>query len=106
MAACGKSLRATSQSDIAPRTRSGSPSSNAASSPSVPSVGDENGNGKHGTSSSFNITYSKRALAYELGMSPANLSRLFNVIRDHGVDLDGKTMRITDYDKLTALAHS
>lgn len=61
---------------------------------------------RHGTSSSFNITYSKRALAYELGMSPANLSRLFNVIRDHGVDLDGKTMRITDYDKLTALAHS
>ncbi|KQU52458.1 hypothetical protein ASG72_05830 [Bosea sp. Leaf344] len=61
---------------------------------------------RHGATRSFNITYSKRALAYELGMSPANLSRLFNVIRDHGVDLDGKTMRITDMDKLTALAHS
>ena len=50
------------------------------------------------------LTYSKRALALELGMTPANLSRLFNVLRDHGVDVDGKTMAITDFEKLRALA--
>lgn len=61
---------------------------------------------RNGDAESFTIAFSKRALAYELGMSPANLSRLFNVIRDHGVDLDGKTMRIRDIDKLTALADS
>jgi len=50
------------------------------------------------------LTYSKRALALELGMTPANLSRLFNVLRDHGVDVDGKTMAITDFEKLRTLA--
>lgn len=50
------------------------------------------------------IDFSKRALALELGMSPANLSRLFNVLREHGVEVTGKTMKIIDLAKLRALA--
>lgn len=54
--------------------------------------------------SAVHLSYSKRALALELGMTPANLSRLFNVLREHGVDVDGRTMTITDFHKLRTLA--
>jgi CRP-like cAMP-binding protein len=57
-----------------------------------------------GRSPTVEIVFSKRALAYELGMSPANLSRLFNVLREHGIAVDGKTMTITNLKKLEALA--
>lgn len=57
-----------------------------------------------GRSATVKIVFSKRALAYELGMSPANLSRLFNVLREHGIAVDGKTMTITNLNKLEALA--
>jgi len=50
------------------------------------------------------IEFSKRALAYELGMSPANLSRLFALIRDHGVEVKGMTISVGDITKLKRLA--
>lgn len=57
-----------------------------------------------GNSQTVEIEFSKRALAYELGMSPANLSRLFALLRERGVDVKGMTMTITDIDKLKRLA--
>jgi len=57
-----------------------------------------------GNSGTVEIGFSKRALAYELGMSPANLSRLFALLRDHGVDVKGMTMTIADVEKLRILA--
>lgn len=58
----------------------------------------------NGDASTVEIAFSKRALAYELGMSPANLSRLFGVLRQHGVDVKGMSMTIVDIDKLKRLA--
>lgn len=57
-----------------------------------------------GNSATVEIGFSKRALAYELGMSPANLSRLFAVLRENGVEVKGKSMTISDIDKLKRLA--
>lgn len=57
-----------------------------------------------GNSGIVEIGFSKRALAYELGMSPANLSRLFALLRDHGVSVKGMTMTIADVEKLRILA--
>lgn len=59
---------------------------------------------KNGNATTVRIGFSKRALAYELGMSPANLSRLFNVFREHGVEISGMNMTITDLDKLRQLS--
>ncbi len=59
---------------------------------------------KNGNAATVKIGFSKRALAYELGMSPANLSRLFNVFREHGVEVSGMNMTITDLDKLRLLS--
>ncbi|WP_082364899.1 helix-turn-helix domain-containing protein [Bosea vaviloviae] len=59
---------------------------------------------RNGNSATVKIHFSKRALAYELGMSPANLSRLFHVFREHGVEISGMNMTITDLHQLRQLA--
>lgn len=59
---------------------------------------------KDGNSATVKIGFSKRALAYELGMSPANLSRLFHVFREHGVEISGMNMTITDVERLRQLS--
>lgn len=61
---------------------------------------------RNGNSRTVTIGVSKRALAYELGMSPANLSRLFNVLREHGVETKGMSMTIVDLDKLRQLSRA
>ncbi len=61
---------------------------------------------RNGNSRTVTIGVSKRALAYELGMSPANLSRLFNVLREHGVEIKGMSMTIVDLDKLRQLSRA
>ena len=50
------------------------------------------------------IAFTKSSLAYELGMSPANLSRFFKLIRAHGVAVSGSNITVTDIEKLKRFA--
>ena len=54
--------------------------------------------------SEFQIEIGKSTLAGRLGISGEHLSRAFALLREHGVETDGKTMRI-DVVKLTAFAN-
>jgi CRP/FNR family transcriptional activator FtrB len=57
-----------------------------------------------GSTSQFDIPFDKRTLASRLGMTPENLSRNFATLLRHGVEVQGRTIRITDGLKLAALA--
>ena len=46
----------------------------------------------------------KRVVASLLGMTPENLSRAFAALGQHGVVVDGTTIRITDRDRLNAFS--
>ncbi len=58
----------------------------------------------HGAKGIFRIDMEKRALAGQLGMRPENLSRGFAELADHGVIVEGPTVRITDREALFAYA--
>ncbi|MHB2169769.1 cyclic nucleotide-binding domain-containing protein [Alsobacter sp. R-9] len=52
----------------------------------------------------FDIPFDKRTLASRLGMTPENLSRNFATLTRHGVEVHGRTIRITDKPALERLA--
>jgi CRP/FNR family transcriptional regulator, transcriptional activator FtrB len=52
----------------------------------------------------FEIPFDKRTLASRLGMTPENLSRNFATLLSHGVEVQGRLIRIVDAEKLTNLA--
>nr|WP_293860830.1 helix-turn-helix domain-containing protein [uncultured Alsobacter sp.] len=59
---------------------------------------------RSGNSEQFDIPFDKRTLASRLGMTPENLSRNFATLLRHGVEVQGRTIRITDAGRLAALA--
>jgi CRP/FNR family transcriptional activator FtrB len=58
-------------------------------------------NGSHGQ---FEIPFDKRTLASRLGMTPENLSRNFATLVSHGVEVQGRVIKIVDNAKLVDLA--
>jgi len=52
----------------------------------------------------FDIPFDKRTLASRLGMTPENLSRNFATLARHGVEVHGRSIRITDKPALVQLA--
>jgi CRP/FNR family transcriptional regulator, transcriptional activator FtrB len=59
----------------------------------------------HGDVGEFDIPFDKRTLAARLGMTPENLSRNFATLTRHGVEVQGRTIRIKDRDALVTLAN-
>jgi CRP/FNR family transcriptional activator FtrB len=57
-----------------------------------------------GQDGQFDIPFDKRTLASRLGMTPENLSRNFATLTRHGVEVHGRTIRITDMPALVRLA--
>ncbi len=57
-----------------------------------------------GEGDQFDIPFDKRTLASRLGMTPENLSRNFATLTRHGVEVQGRTIRITDRMALEKLA--
>ena len=55
-------------------------------------------------SAEFELQFEKRRLASLLGMTPENLSRSFNALRQYGVVVDGQNVNLTDMDALIAFA--
>lgn len=60
--------------------------------------------GSRGATGEFDIPFDKRTLASRLGMTPENLSRNFATLTRHGVEVQGRTIRIKNEDALTRLA--
>jgi CRP/FNR family transcriptional activator FtrB len=58
----------------------------------------------HGGANQFDIPFDKRTLASRLGMTPENLSRNFATLLSHGVEVQGRLIKITDPGLLTKLA--
>jgi len=44
-------------------------------------------------------------LAYRLGMTPENLSRAFATVSQHGINVNGARIVLTDRQKLINFAH-
>jgi CRP/FNR family transcriptional regulator, transcriptional activator FtrB len=59
---------------------------------------------RNGSGSTFEIPFDKRTLASRLGMTPENLSRNFATLSRHGVEVQGRTIRILDGTRLADLA--
>ena len=59
----------------------------------------------HGGVGEFDIPFDKRTLAARLGMTPENLSRNFATLTRHGVEVQGRTIRIKERDSLVKLAN-
>ncbi len=57
-----------------------------------------------GEQNAFEIPFDKRTLASRLGMTPENLSRNFATLNNHGVEVQGRLIRLTDREALTRLA--
>jgi CRP/FNR family transcriptional regulator, transcriptional activator FtrB len=57
-----------------------------------------------GGADSFAIPFDKKTLAARLGMTPENLSRNFATLAEHGVEIDGRDIRLADMPALTKLA--
>jgi len=60
--------------------------------------------GKSGNRTRFELLAEKRRVASYLGMPPENLSRAFNALKAHGVEIDGSSVTIVDRDKLVSFA--
>ncbi len=60
--------------------------------------------GARGATGEFDIPFDKRTLASRLGMTPENLSRNFATLTRHGVEVQGRTIRIKNEDALIRLA--
>lgn len=52
----------------------------------------------------YQLPIEKRRLASYLGMTPENLSRAFNNLKPHGVEVHGQTLSITNLSALTNFA--
>jgi CRP/FNR family transcriptional regulator, transcriptional activator FtrB len=52
----------------------------------------------------FTLPYEKRRLASLLGMTPENLSRTFSLLKENGVQIDGRKVVISDVEQLRAIA--
>lgn len=52
----------------------------------------------------FELRIEKRKLAAFLGMTPENLSRSIKSLKEHGLECEGSIAKITDLNKLKALA--
>ncbi len=52
----------------------------------------------------FELKFEKRLLASLLGMTPENLSRSFNALKQYGVVVDGQKVHLTDINALIAFA--
>lgn len=61
-------------------------------------------NALHGHPGEFEIPFDKRTLASRLGMTPENLSRNFATLTQHGVEVQGRLIRVRDEDALVRLA--
>lgn len=61
-------------------------------------------NTTRGNGGEFDIPFDKRTLASRLGMTPENLSRNFATLTRHGVEVQGRTIRIRNEDSLVKLA--
>lgn len=59
---------------------------------------------KQGGEGALELRSDKRTLAALLGMTPENLSRAFNTLRPYGVDVDGRSVRVSKLADLTTLA--
>ncbi len=59
---------------------------------------------EHGGGPTFQLGLEKRRLAARLGMTPENLSRSIRALQDHGVQINGTQVEITDHAKLETLA--
>ena len=57
-----------------------------------------------GTDGSIELPHDKRVLASLMGMSPENLSRAFNSLKQYGVKVDGSKVYLRDLNSLTVLA--
>lgn len=57
------------------------------------------------TNNYIDIPYEKKLLAYRLGMTPENLSRAFAAVSQHGINVNGARIVLTDRQKLINFAH-
>jgi len=57
-----------------------------------------------GDDNEFDLPYEKRRLASFLGMTPENLSRAFKSLQDHGVQVSGTRINISDQEELERFA--
>jgi CRP/FNR family transcriptional activator FtrB len=53
-----------------------------------------------GSSGEIALPFGKRLLAARLGIEPATLSRMFARLAEHGVEVEGRTLRIRDIEAL------
>ena len=53
-----------------------------------------------GRAVSFRLPYQKSLLAGKLGLAPEALSRAFSLLRNHGVNVRGRLVQITDPEAL------
>jgi len=59
---------------------------------------------RQGGTGQVRLRAEKRLLASLLGMTPENLSRAFGVLGQHGLEVDGAQLKITDRAALKAFA--
>ena len=57
-----------------------------------------------GSEDILELPFQKRRLAALVGTTPENLSRNIALLRDHGVDFEGRVVRVRDRAALRALA--
>lgn len=59
---------------------------------------------RDGPGGAFTLPVEKKKLASFLGMTPENLSRAFSALKNHGIDVSGQVITITDADALAVYA--
>jgi CRP/FNR family transcriptional activator FtrB len=59
---------------------------------------------EQGETTAITLPFQKRTLASLIGTSPENLSRNFQALTEHGVEIRGSRLVITDVDALVTLA--
>lgn len=59
---------------------------------------------RSGATGNFTLDVEKKKLASFLGMTPENLSRAFAALKNHGVEVSGSTIRLSDPADLEAYA--
>ncbi len=57
-----------------------------------------------GENGKIELLHGKKTLASLLGMTPENLSRAFNTLKQYGVEVDGSAIKLTDVNALKVLA--
>jgi CRP/FNR family transcriptional regulator, transcriptional activator FtrB len=59
---------------------------------------------QQGGTGTVRLAFEKRVLAARLGMTPENLSRAFAALASYGVEVDRRTVRLTELEDLARLA--